>query len=157
VIDYDDRGFGNGMVVPETQVISTFLMQNFWRNDSLILTNFLAYDWNAGALIAGPSFRWVLSNNLFFDFGVNLLFGGRDHRHNVRDLCPDGRIDLEPGENPQQVCWIGNPSEWNAGQWQTLNEGLRRVARSPWFSRQGFADDFMEDRDEFWVGITYQF
>ena len=146
VVDYDDAGFGNGMVVPETQLISTFLMQNYWRNDSWVLTNFFAYDWNAGALIAGPSFRWVLSNNLFLDFGVNLLFGGRDHRHNVRDLCADGSLEC-----------LRDPDTWNPGQWQTLNEDLDRYARSPWFARQSFADDFMEDRDEFWLGVTWQF
>ena len=146
VIDYDDSGFGNGMVVPESQLLSTFLMQNFWRNDSRVLTNFVAYDWNAGALIAGPSFRWVLSNNLFVDFGINLLFGGRDHRHNVRDLCADGSLGC-----------LRDPDTWNPGQWQTLNEGLDRFARSPWFARQSFADDFMEDRDEVWMGITWQF
>jgi hypothetical protein len=146
VIDYDDSGFGDGMVVPESQLISTFLMQNFWRNDSWVLTNFLAYDWNAGALIAGPSFRWVMSNNLFLDFGINLLFGGRDHRHNIRDLCADGSLEC-----------LRDPDTWNPGQWQTLNEDLDRFARSPWFARQSFADDFMEDRDEIWMGITWQF
>jgi hypothetical protein len=109
------------MVVPESQVISTFLMQNFWRNDSWVLTNFLAYDWNAGALIAGPSFRWVMSNNLFLDFGINLLFGGRDQRHNVRDLCADGSLEC-----------LRDPDTWNPGQWQTLNQDLKRFARTPY-------------------------
>jgi hypothetical protein len=147
VMDYDDGGYGNGMVVPETQVISTFQMQNYWRNDSIILTNFLAYDWNARAWATGPTLRWIYNNNIFFEIGANFLFGGgNNHRHNIRDLCGD-----------QTLSCLGDPTSWQAGQWQALNAGLERTPRYPWFARQGFADQFMEDRDEYWIGITYQF
>ena len=42
-------------------------------------------------------------------------------------------------------------------QWQTLNKGLEQASQSPWWSKQSFADRFMEKRDEFYVGFTYQF
>jgi hypothetical protein len=149
VIDYDDgRGYGDGMVVPETQIISTFLMQNYWRSDSLILTTLVAYDWNARATVMAPSFRWVVNQNLFFDIGVNFLLGGADHQHNIhRDLCRDGTLSS---------C-IADPTTWNAGQWQALVKNFERTTRAPWWGRQSFADSFQEDRDEIWVGVTYQF
>ena len=31
-----------------------------------------------------------------------------------------------------------------------------RAAESPFWSQQSFADKFMRNRDEFWVGVTWQ-
>jgi len=147
VVSYDPGTRSrDGMVLPETQFISTILMENYWRNDSLILRNFIAYDWNARAFIFGPSFRWVINNNLSAQFGLSLLLGDADRSHNIRDLCPAGGV----------AC-IGNPGSWNPGQWQTLNRYLVPETQPPWWARQGFADRFMSRRDEFWAALRYQF
>jgi hypothetical protein len=149
VMDYDGGGAaGDGMVVYETSIVTTFLNEHYWRNDSLILRNFVAYDWKADALILGPSFKWVISQHLSAQIGINLLFGGRERDHDLRQLCPGAAGGLG--------C-IGDPATWNEGQWQALNEGLAPRSASPWWSRQGFADSFQARRDEFWVGFTYQF
>lgn len=145
VIDYDDgRGKDDGMIVDETNVISTMFMQNYWRNDSIILTSFLAYDWKAQAWITGPYLRWVYDEHLFFDVGVNLLWG-KQQKHNIRDICADSSLSC-----------LGDPDTWNDGNWQLLNRDFFRTAESPFFGKESFADQFMESRDEFWFGVTYQ-
>jgi len=147
VIDYDKgTGIGDGMIVPETSIISTAFMQNYWRNDSLVLTNFVAYDWNYNALITGPSLKWVYNEHLSFDIGLNMLWGKNEKSHNITDLCPDHSLSC-----------LSNPNTWNAGNWQELNENFQRTARAPWWNQESFADKFMEHRDEVWVGVTYQF
>jgi hypothetical protein len=147
IIDYDDGDAGGaGMVQSETQYITTFLMDNFWRNDSIRLRNFVAHDWKAQATVYGPSLRWTVNQNLFVDFGINLLWGGENRPHNVRNLCSDGSLGC-----------LADPNSWQAGQWQTLNKDLQRTSQAPFFARQGFADRFQERRDEFWFGLTYQF
>ncbi len=141
------HGGTNGFINPQVSLISTALMQNYWRNDSIVLTNFLAYDWNARALIAGPKVRYVWNEHLSFDIGVNLLWG-TTHHHNVRDLCPSGKLD----------CLTQDPSTWNPGEWQGINEAFKRSTQSPFgWLQEGFADHFMEKRDEVWIGATYQF
>jgi hypothetical protein len=147
ITDYDDGSSkpNDGMVPYEASVISTFFMQNYWRNDSVILTNFVAGDWQAGAILTGPSLRYILNEHLFFDVGVNLLWG-RKRKHNIRDLCSDGSLGC-----------LGDPTSWQAGQWQTLNGPLSRTAESPWWGKESFVDKFMRKRDEFWFGVTYQF
>ena len=79
-------------------------------------------------------------------FFINLLWGGANRPHNVRDLCADGTLSC-----------IADPATWQEGQWQALNKNLLQRSQSPFFARQGFADRFQEHRDEFWVGMTYQF
>jgi hypothetical protein len=146
VVDYDDGiGRGDGMVVPETQVITTLFMQNYWRNDSLILTSFAAYDWQGDAFIMGPSFRWVVNSSFFIDVGVNFLLGDQGDEHNLTDLCADHTLSC-----------IADVTTWNPGNWQVLNS-FRRTAQAPWWNKQSFADKIMEDRDEIWIGFTYQF
>jgi Protein of unknown function (DUF1302) len=146
-LNYDGGGrTRSGMVVPETDYITTFLMENYWRNDSLVLRNFLAYDFYAEALIYGPSFKWIINNNLFAQVGLNVFFGDARRPHNIRDLCAGGGLGC-----------LANPSAWQAGQWQTLNRFLIPETQAPWWSRQGFADRFMSRRDEVWMGLTYQF
>jgi hypothetical protein len=145
IVDYDGDRFGDdGMVPWETTVISTLFTQNYWRNDSLVLTNLVAADWKSSAYIWGPSFKWVLNDHLSFEFGVNVLWG-ESQKHNLRDLCADATLSC-----------FGNPATWQAGNWQTLSGPLVRAAQSPFWSQQSFADKFMRDRDEFWVGITWQ-
>jgi hypothetical protein len=147
ILDYEDGSDPNTGPVPyETSVISTFFMQNYWRNDSLVLTSFVAVDWNAGAVITGPSFRWFYNESIFFDVGVNLLWGGNKKVHNLRDVCSGGGL----------AC-LGDPTTWQDGNWQMLNAALARRAEAPFWAKESFADKFMEDRDEFWFGVTYQF
>lgn len=147
IVDYDGKGPGGaGMVQTETNYITTFLMENFWRNDSIRLRTFVAHDWKSQATLFGPALRWTVNQNVFLEGGINLLWGGESRPHNIRNLCADGSLGC-----------IGDPSTWQQGQWQTLNANLQRTAQSPFFARQGFADRFMERRDEFWVGMTYQF
>ncbi len=150
IIDYEDgRGLGDGMVNYETTVISTLFMQNFWRNDSLVLTNFVAYDWQGQAWLYAPQIRWLLNQNWIVEAGLNIFWGAQnDQRQNIRDMCPGGELTF--------ACVV-DPSSWNAGQWQGLNRDLRRTSRAPWWNRQSFADQFAEDRDEAWIRITYQF
>jgi hypothetical protein len=143
IIDYD--GGGNGMVPDETTIISTFFMQNYWRNDSIQLTNLFAIDWFSHAIAYGPWIRYVFNQNWSFDFGVNLLWG-KKRKHNLRDMCGDRTLSC-----------IGDPSSWQAGQWQTLNAGLELSAEAPFWGKESFADKFMRNRDEFWIGVTYQF
>jgi hypothetical protein len=149
VMDYDGGGgAGDGMVVYETNIITTFLNEHYWRNDSLVLRNFVAYDWKADAFIWGPSFKWVINQNLSATIGFNFLVGDSDREHDLRHLCPGSGGGLD--------C-IGDPASWNPGQWQALNRDLEPRSASPWWSRQGFADRFQARRDELWVGVTYQF
>jgi len=146
IVNYDGDNHGqDGMVPWENTIISTLYMQNYWRNDSLILTNLFAADWKSGAYIWGPSFKWVLDDHLSFEFGVNLLWGD-SQKHNLRDLCADSSLSC-----------AANPATWQAGNWQTLNGPLVREAEAPYWSQQSFADKFMRNRDEFWVGVTWQF
>jgi len=149
VIDYDGGGSeGDGMVAYETNIITTFLNEHYWRNDSLVLRNFIAYDWMANALIIGPSFKWVIGQHLTANIGVNFLLGGREREHDLRQLCP--------GASGGLGC-IGDPESWNDGQWQALNQNLAQRSQAPWWLRQGFADNFQARRDEIWMGFTYQF
>jgi hypothetical protein len=155
IIDYDDgQSSRDGMVPWETTIISTAFMQNYWRNDSLILTSFVAVDWFSEAVIFGPSLRWVFNDHLFFDVGINLLWG-KKKEHNLRDACSDQTLSCLA--TPIDPDGAGPLEGWQDGNWQTLNAGLQRTAQHPWWSKESFADKFMRDRDEFWLGVTYQF
>ena len=148
IIDYDDGSRRSGMVPFETNVISTFQIQNYWRNDSITLTNLFAYDWKALAFAYAPTLRWILGQHLFWEVGLIVLHGDGKHPLNIRDVCPGGNIT--------NAC-ISEPASWNSGQWQMLNGDLQRASQAPWWSRQSFADRFMDKRDEIWTGFTYQF
>ena len=153
IVDYNDVGSERGMVPYEDQVISTFFMQNYWRNDTLILTSFVAILWKEENIVTGPSLRYVHNDNLFFDVGINLLWG-QDKEMNIWDLCNGSR---QQG-NYQGVGCLGDPTTWAAGQWQTLNHGLEPASESAFgWARQGIADRFQRKRDEIWIGVTYQF
>ena len=146
IVDYDDGpGRNDGMVAYETSVISTAFMQNYWRNDSIILTNFAAVDWMAGAVIMGPSLRYVYDDHWFFDVGMNVLWGKR-RDHNLSDMCAD-----------QSYSCLSDPTSWTPGQWQTLNSRFQQAAEAPFWGLESFSDKFMRNRDEFWFGVTYQF
>jgi hypothetical protein len=153
IIDYDDGSVGNdGMVPYETNVISTLYMQNFWRNDTIILTNRAAVDWNAGAVIWGPKLRWLFDQKVSFEVGVNLIWG-QTNRHNIRDLCSDGSLLGSP-----TGCSFSDPTTWQDGNWQVMNGPMRRTSESPFgFVRQSFGDRFMRRRDEFFFTVTRQF
>jgi hypothetical protein len=145
ILDYDDgRGHADGMIAPENGLISTFFIQNSWRDDSLILTGFLAVDWSHQAWGIAPTFRWRVNDHLSLDVGLHLILG-RKQEHGFRDVCPDGGFSCLP-----------DPTTWNAGQWQVLNRGLQRAGEAPFFP-ESFGDHYMEQRDEIWVGATWEF
>jgi hypothetical protein len=147
VVSYDGgSGYGDGMVVPENHVISTFTMTNRWFQDRLGLTTFVAYDFTAQALAFAPTLRWVMGRNWAVELGFNLL-SGSSSQHNLRDLCASGGLD----------CLGTSATTWQAGQWQALNRNYQRTAEGPWWGQQSFADHFAEKRDEVWFGLTYQF
>ncbi len=132
------------MIAPENGLISTFYMQNFWRNDSLILTSFLAVDWSHQAWAIAPTLEWVVSSRLSLQVGLHLITG-RKQEHGFRDLCSDGGVDC-----------AADPESWNAGQTQALNRQLQRATEAPLFL-ESFADRYMEQRDEIWFGATWRF
>ena len=134
-----------GMTTYEWSVISTFFIENYWRGDSLVLTNFFAYDWAAKAWITGPKFKWVYDESLYFEVGVNLL-QGQNHEHNIRDICKDGSLSC-----------LGDPTTWQTGNWQLINQNFKRTAEASWWNMESFADHQMKHRDEVWFGVTYQF
>jgi hypothetical protein len=144
VLDYEGNQ-RRGFVAHEWGVISTFFIENYWRQDSLVLTTFFAYDWAAQAWITGPKFKWVVNDQVSFEIGVNLLQGSRKD-HNIRDICSDGGLGC-----------LGDPTTWQNGNWQLINAGFDRYAEAPWWGLESFADTMMEERDEVWVGVTYQF
>jgi len=154
IVDYNDVGSERGMVPYENQVISTFFMQNYWRNDTLILTSFVAVLWKEENIVTGPSLRYVYNDHLFFDVGINLLWG-QNKEMNIWDLCGGARD--QGGAYPGVGC-LGDPTSWAPGQWQTLNVGLSPASESAFgWARQGIADRFQRKRDEIWIGVTYQF
>lgn len=144
IMDYEGNQ-RRGMTQNENNVISTFFIENYWRSDSIILTNFFAYDWAAKAWITGPKLKWVMNDQISFEVGVNLLQGSKN-QHNIRDICPSGGTDC-----------LGDPTTWNKGNWQLINAGFDRYAEAPFFGKASFADNMMEKRDEVWAGVTYQF
>ncbi len=152
IVDYKDKRIGgDGMVPVENRMISTLYIQNYFYKDKLGVRNLLAVDWKAGAVLFGPKLRWAWDDHLSFEFGVNMLWG-RNRQHNVRDLCPDGRLEGGAG------CSFAEPSTWQAGNYQILNAPLDRESQSPFgWQQQSFADRAMRKRDEFWIGATYRF
>lgn len=134
-----------GMATYEWSVISTFFIENYWRGDSIVLTNFFAYDWAAKAWITGPKLKWIYNESLYFEVGINLL-NGKKHEHNIRDICASGGLDC-----------LGDPTTWQAGNWQLINKNFDRYAEGPYWNLESFADAQMENRDEVWFGVTYQF
>jgi len=134
-----------GMTDYEWSVISTLFMQNYWRGDSIVLTNFFAYDWSAHAWVTGPSLKWILNESIYFEGGINLL-QGRGHEHNIRDVCADGSLNC-----------LADPTTWQAGNWQIINAGLQRYSQSPFWGMESFADRQTKKKDEVWLGVTYQF
>ena len=145
VMDYDGNS-RSGMVQHENNIISTFFIENYWRNDSIVLTNFLAYDWSAQAWITGPKLKWVMNDKISFEVGINLLQGSKNE-HNIRDICPSGGYDC-----------LGRSDHLERRQLAADQLRLQAsYAMAPWFSKASFADNMMEKRDEVWAGVTYQF
>ena len=147
IISHENDGGNRRFVPDETNVIATLFMQNFFRNDGLIVTNFLAYDVNAKALAAGPSIRWILNDQISFEFGANIVLG-RTQKRAIRNLCPNG-VDT--------VACLTDPTQQQAGAFQGINRGLVRQTQSPFFGAESFADELNEDRDEIFFNVTYQF
>jgi uncharacterized protein DUF1302 len=134
-----------GMADYEYSVISTFFMENYWRGDSIVLTNFFAYDWAAHAWITGPKLKWIMNESIYFEAGINLI-QGQGHEHNIRDICKDGSFSC-----------LGDPTTWQTGNWQLINKNFDRYAESPFWNMESFADMQMKKRDEVWFSATYQF
>jgi hypothetical protein len=126
VLNHDGNN-RRGMVVYETNVISTFFIENYWRNDSIVLTNFVAYDWASKAWITGPKLKWVMNDKISFEVGVNLLQGSKA-QHNIRDICPSGQFDC-----------LADPATWNSGNWQLINKNFARYAEAPFWNMESFA------------------
>jgi len=144
VMDYHGNG-EHGMVIPGNSIISTFFIENYWRSDSIVLTNFVAYDWAAKAWITGPKLKWVMNDKISFEVGVNLLQGS-NHEQNIRNICKNGKLNC-----------LGDPTTWQTGNWQLINYQFKRETDAPWWNQESFADKMMESRDEVWAGVTYQF
>jgi hypothetical protein len=153
IVDYEGaRIGGDGMVQDENSVTTTLSVRNYWRGDSLMLSNLAVVDWNAGAVLWGPKLRWAYDPKLSFEVGVN-LFWGQTKRHVVRDLCADGSLS-----GSASGCSFADPTTWQDGNAQLFNGPLERTTQSPFgHAQQSFADGFMRRRDEFWMGITYRF
>ena len=160
IVDYQDDGKNRGMVPYQTDVISTFFMQNYWRNDTIILTNFVAVLWKSGGIVSGPTLRWVVNDNLFFDTGVNMLFG-RKREQNLWDVCGQGAFGTDPtrgqGRADGGLSCLRDPADWSPGQVTTLHENYEQSDESAFgHGRQQITDRLMRDRDEIWFGVTYQ-
>jgi len=147
ILDYEDQGQGRRMIPDETQVTSTFFMQNYWRNDQVILTNFLAWDWNAQAVAWGPSLKWILNESMFVEFGAQMIWS-KPQKRSLRNACAGGDLTIS--------C-ISDPANFQAGNFQTLNQGFARTALGPLYSAQSFGDNLEEDRDTIFMSVTYQF
>ncbi len=74
------------------------------------------------------------------------MLWGSTRKHNIRDVCSSGTLSC-----------LGDPTSWQDGNWQILNAALEQRAEAPFWGKESFADRFMRDRDEFWMGVTYQF
>ncbi len=146
ILDYEDQGQGRRMIPDETQVISTFLMQNYWRNDSLILTNFVAWDWNAQAIAWGPSLKWILNESVFVEMGAQLVWS-KPQKTTFRNTCGG---DLT-------IACISDPANFQSGNFQSINQGFARTAEGPLYSASSFGDHLEEDRDTIFFKVTYQF
>jgi hypothetical protein len=143
ILSYEEGAAG--MVPWRTTWISTAFMQNYWRNDSIVLTSFVAFDWRGNSWITGPSLKWIINERWFVEGGVNVLWGERQ-KHNIRDLCATGDL----------AC-LADPTTWQDGNWQSVSARFLREAESPYWNLESFADHHSEERDEFWFGVTYQF
>ena len=156
IVDYRDSGRNRGMVPYETQVITTLFMQNYWRNDSLILTSFAAILWKERNFVIGPALRWWYNEHLNFEIGVNVLWGS-PREHNIWDVC-GGQGTTQGADAGLPLDCLRDPSRFSPGQWTFLYENLVRDDESAYgFGRTGIADRFMRNRDEIWFGMTYQF
>jgi hypothetical protein len=145
ILDYDDgRGHADGMVNPRDGLISTLYLQSSWRSDRLRLITLVVADWSHQAWAIGPTLRWHHSDHLSFDLGLHIL-AGRRQEHGFRDTCPTDDLTCLP-----------DPTTWNPGQYQSLNRNLQRAGEAPFFP-ESFADRYMEERDEVWFGVTWEF
>jgi hypothetical protein len=145
ILDYENgNGRGDGMINPRDTLISTFYTHSYWLEDRLELSTFVVADWTHQSWAIGPKVRWELRESMYVDVGVNLLMG-RSQEHGFVNVCKDGGVDC-----------VGDPTTWRKGQTQTTNRGLRRQAAAPWFLGS-FADSYMEQRDEVWFGVTWEF
>jgi len=149
ILQYDDDGQGRRFIPDETSLIATLFMQNFFRNDGVILTTFAAYDVGAQAFAFGPSLKWILSERVFLELGANIVSGRRQTRP-LRNLCTGGDLSIACLSDPT------DPS-YQAGNFQALNRGFARTAETPFLETRSFGDRFAENRDEIFVSLTYQF
>ncbi|NOG59590.1 MAG: DUF1302 domain-containing protein [Proteobacteria bacterium] len=68
-------GLNVGMVDWKDNWIGTFLIQGFYKNDTVLPRVITAYDVRAQAGTVAPQVEWLVSNNWKITFGANLKFG----------------------------------------------------------------------------------
>ena len=73
------------------------------------------------------------------------VISGRKQEHGFVDVCSDGTA----------TCVL-DPTTWVPGQTQTLNLGLERKSEAPFFP-ESFGQRYMKERDEVWLGVTWEF
>ena len=146
IVDYDDDGNGRRMIPDENQLLSTFFMQNYWRNDSLILTNFAAWDWNAQALAWGPSLKYIVNDNVSVEFGAQMIWAKRQ-KTPLLNACAGGDLTI--------AC-LSDPANFQPGAFQPINRNFARTAESPYYA-QSFGDHIEEKRDTLFLNLIYQF
>jgi hypothetical protein len=145
ILDYENgTGRGDGMVNPRDTLISTLFTHSYWLDDRLELSTLVVADWTHQAWAIAPTMRWSLLDTVYLDVGVRLLMG-RKQEHGFVNVCSDASANC-----------AADPTTWVPGQTQTSNRGLRRKAEAPWFA-ESFADRYMEQRDEVWFGVTWEF
>jgi hypothetical protein len=146
ILDYDDDGNGRRMIPDENQLLSTLFMQNYWRNDSLILTNFAAWDWNAQALAWGPSLKWIYNDNVSIEVGAQMIWARRTKKP-LLNACAGGDLTI--------TC-LSDPANFQPGAFQPINRGFARTAESPYYA-SSFGDHIEENRDTLFLNLIYQF
>ncbi len=146
IVHYDDDGNGRRMIPDENQLLTTLFMQNYWRNDSLILTNFAAWDWNAQALAWGPSIKYIVNDNVSIELGAQMIWAKRQKKP-LLNACAGGDLTI--------AC-LSDPANFQPGSFQSINRNFARTAESPFFA-QSFGDHVEEKRDTLFLNLIYQF
>jgi hypothetical protein len=146
IVQYDDDGNGRRMIPDENQLITTLFMQNYWRNDALILTNFAAWDWNAQALAWGPSIKYIFNDHVSLEFGAQMIWAKRQ-KTSLQNACAGGDLTT--------AC-ISDPANFQPGSFQPIYRNFARTAEAPFF-QESFGDHVEENRDTLFMNFVYQF
>ena len=106
-----------------------------------------------------PTWRSTIARHTSPWLGIGKISGVRAAGNGRYDkLSPAARARREGSAQwDASLNCLAAPDTWNPGNWQIINEQFRRTAEAPWWGLESFADNHMEERDEIWFGITYQF